>query len=76
LRDFQEYSDQELLELAASEAGERKKMIAEEILRRRQQQRLEKWFGPKAALAGLISTIAAFLVVLNASLAGAEAHSQ
>ena len=65
LRDLQEYSDQELIELAASEVGDRKKMIAEEILRRRQQQRLAKWFGPKAALAGVISTIAALLVVFK-----------
>jgi hypothetical protein len=43
LRDLQEYSDQELLELAASEVGDRKKAIAEEVLRRRHQQRVKKW---------------------------------
>jgi len=35
LRDLQKYSDQELIELAASEVGDRKKAIAKEILRRR-----------------------------------------
>jgi len=32
LRDLQEYNDQELIELAASEVRDRKKAIAEEIL--------------------------------------------
>jgi hypothetical protein len=31
LRDLQEFSDQELIELTASDVGERKKAIAEEI---------------------------------------------
>ena len=65
MRDLQEYSDQELIELAASEVGDRKKAIAEEILRRRHQQRLEKWFGPKAAVASLVSALVAALVIIR-----------
>ena len=65
MRDLQEYTDQELIELAASDVGDRKKAIAEEILRRRHQQRVEKWFGPKAALASLVSSIVAGLVLLR-----------
>jgi len=65
LRDLQEYSDQELIELAASQAGDRKKAIAEEILRRRHQQKLQKWLGPKAALASLVSAIVAGLVLMR-----------
>jgi hypothetical protein len=65
LRDLQEYSDQELIELAASEVGDRKKAIAEEVLRRRHQQRLEKWFGPKAAVASLVSALVAALVIIR-----------
>ena len=58
-------SDQELIELAASEVGVRKKAIAEEILRRRHQQRIEKWLGPKAAIAGLVSAVVTALVILR-----------
>jgi hypothetical protein len=65
LRDLQEYTDQELIELAASDVGERKKAIAEEILRRRHQQRVEKWFGPKAIIASLISAVVAGLIILR-----------
>ena len=65
MRDLQEYSDQELIELAASEVGDRKKAIAEEVLRRRHQQRLEKWFGPKAAVASLVSALVAALVIIR-----------
>ena len=65
MRDLQKYSDQELIELAASEVGDRKKAIAEEILRRRHQQRLEKWFGPKAAVASLVSALVAALVIIR-----------
>jgi hypothetical protein len=65
LRDLQECSDQELMELAASEAGERKKLIAEEILRRRHQQRLGKWVGSKAAVASLVSALVAALVMVR-----------
>ena len=63
LRDLQEFSDQELIELAASNVGERKKAIAEEILRRRHQLRFEKWFGPK--LAGLVSTVVTALIIFR-----------
>ena len=65
LRDLQEYSDEELLELAASEVGDRKKAIAEEILRRRHQQRVGKWLGSKAAVASLVSTFVTALVLLR-----------
>jgi hypothetical protein len=65
LRDLQECSDQELIELAASEVGDRKKAIAEEILRRRHQQMLEKWLVPKAAIAGLVSAVVTALVILR-----------
>jgi len=65
LRDLHKYSDQELIELTASEVGDRKKAIAEEILRRRHQQRLEKWFGPKVAVASFMSAVVAALVVLR-----------
>ena len=65
MRDLQEYSDQELIELAASEVRDRKKAIAEEVLRRRHQQRLEKWFGPKAAVASLVSALVAALVIIR-----------
>ena len=65
LRDLQKCSDQELIELAASEVGDRKKAIAKEILRRREQQRVEKWFGSKAALASLMGAIAAAFVILR-----------
>ena len=65
MRDLQGYSDQELIELAASEVGVRKKAIAEEILRRRHQQRIEKWLGPKAAIAGLVSAVVTALVILR-----------
>ena len=70
MRDLQEFSDQELIELAASEVGERKKAIAEEILRRRHQLRLEKWFGPK--LAGLVSAVVTALSFFGAGLVGVE----
>ena len=65
MRDLQEYSDQELIELAASEVGVRKKAIAEEILRRRHQQRLEKWIGPKVAVASFVNAVVAALVVIR-----------
>ena len=65
MRDLQEYNDQELIELAASEVRDRKKAIAEEILRRRHQQRLEKWLGPKAAIASLVGTVVAALVIIR-----------
>jgi hypothetical protein len=65
LRDLQEYNDQELIELAASEVRDRKKAIAEEILRRRHQQRLEKWLGPKAAIASLVGAVVAALVIIR-----------
>jgi len=65
LRDLQECSDQELLELAASEVGDRKKAIAEEILRRRHHQRLQKWIGSKAAVASLVSALVAALVMVR-----------
>ena len=63
MRDLQEFSDQELIELAASDVGERKKAIAEGILRRRHQLRLEKWFGSK--LAGLVSTVVTALIIFR-----------
>ena len=63
LRDLQEFSDQELIELAASDVGERKKAIAEEILRRRHQLRLGKWFGSK--LAGLVSAVVTALIIFR-----------
>lgn len=65
MRDLQEYNDQELIELAASEVRDRKKAIAEEILRRRHQQRLEKWLGPKAAIASLVGAVVAALVIIR-----------
>jgi len=65
LRDLQEYNDKELIELAASEVRDRKKAIAEEILRRRHQQRLEKWLGPKAAIASLVGAVVAALVIIR-----------
>ena len=65
MRDLQEYSDEELLEVAASEVGDRKKAIAEEILRRRRQQRLGKWLGSKATVASVVSTFVAALVLLR-----------
>jgi hypothetical protein len=65
LRDLQKCSDQELIELAASEVGERKKAVAKEILRRREQQRVEKWFGSKAAFASVMGAIATALVILR-----------
>ena len=65
MRDLQEYNDQELIELAASEVGDRKKAIAEEVLRRRHQQRLEKWLGPKAAIASLVGAVVAALVIIR-----------
>jgi len=34
-------------------------------LRRRHQQRLEKWLGPKAAIASLVSAVVAALVILR-----------
>ena len=65
MRDLQEYNDQELIELAASEVRDRKKAIAEEILPRRHQQRLEKWLGPKAAIASLVGAVVAALVIIR-----------
>jgi hypothetical protein len=65
LRDLREYSDQELFDLAASEVGDRKKAVAEEILRRRHYQRLEKWFGGKAALTSLVGAVVAGLIVIR-----------
>jgi hypothetical protein len=65
LRDLQEYSDQELLELAASEVGDRKKAIAEEVLRRRHQQRVKKWLPPITIFSGLVSALAAGLVFMK-----------
>ena len=65
MRDLQEYNDQELIELAASEVRDRKKAIAEEILRRRHQRRLEKWLGPKAAIASLVGAVVAALVIIR-----------
>jgi hypothetical protein len=65
LRDLQKCSDQELIELAAPEVGERKKAIANEILRRREQQRVENWFGSKAAFATVVGAIATALVILR-----------
>lgn len=43
--DLQQSSDAELEELLAAEIGDRKKAIAAEILRRRQEAKVKKWSG-------------------------------
>jgi hypothetical protein len=54
--DLQQSTDAELEELLASEVGDRKKAIAAEILRRRQEAKVKKWSGGNLLLAGLLRT--------------------
>jgi hypothetical protein len=68
--DLQQYSDEQLKELAASEVGDRKKAIAEEILRRRRQERRQKWLARNAAFASLLSALMAGFVAFRRWLRG------
>ena len=52
--DLQQSSDAELEALLASEIGDRKKALAAEILRRRQEAKVQKWSGGNVLLAGLL----------------------
>jgi hypothetical protein len=63
--DLQQSTDAELETLLASEIGDRKKAVAAEILRRRQEARVKKWFGGNFLLAGLLGTLAASLFALK-----------
>jgi hypothetical protein len=63
--DLQEWTDDELQELAASEVDSKKKAIAEEILRRRRRERWQQWLGRNAALAALVGVVMAGLVALR-----------
>jgi hypothetical protein len=63
--DLQQSTDAELEELLASETGDRKKAIAAEILRRRQEAKVKKWSGGNVLLAGLLGTIVASLFALK-----------
>ena len=63
--DLQQYSDEQLKELAASDVGDRKKAIAEEILRRRRQERRQKWLARNAVLAGLFGAVMAGFVAFK-----------
>jgi hypothetical protein len=68
--DLQQYSDEQLKELAASDVGDRKKAIAEEILRRRRQERRQKWLARNAVLAGLFGAVMAGFVAFKRWLRG------
>jgi hypothetical protein len=68
--DLQQYSDEQLKELAGSEVGDRKKAIAKEILRRRRRERRQKWLTRNAALAGLLSALVAGFVAFRRWLRG------
>jgi hypothetical protein len=63
--DLQHSTDAELQDLLASEVGDRKKAVAAEILRRRQEAKVQKWSGGNVLLAGLLGTIAASLFALK-----------
>ena len=63
--DLQQYSDEQLKELAASDVGDRKKAIAEEILRRRRQEIRQKWLASNAILAGLFGAVMAGFVAFK-----------
>ena len=63
--DLQQSTDAELEELLASEVGDRKKAIAAEILRRRQEANVKKWSGGNLLLASLLGTIVASLFALK-----------
>ena len=63
--DLQQSTDAELEELLASEVGDRKKAIAAEILRRRQEEKVKKWSGGNLLLAGLFKTIVSTLFALK-----------
>jgi len=63
--DLQKLTDAELEELLASEAGERKKAIAAETLRRRQEAKVKKWSGGNVLIAGLLGTVVASLFALK-----------
>ena len=63
--DLQRYTDAELEALLASEIGDRKKAIAVEILRRRQETKVQKWSGGNVLLAGLLGTVVARLIALK-----------
>jgi hypothetical protein len=68
--DLQQYSDEQLKELAASEIGDRKKAIAEEILRRRRRERRQKWLARNAVLASLLGAVTAGFVAFRRWLRG------
>jgi hypothetical protein len=63
--DLQQSTDAELEALLASEIGDRKKAIAAEILRRRQEAKVQKWSGGNVLLAGLLGTVVASLFALK-----------
>ena len=63
--DLQQSTDAELEELLSSEIGDRKKAIAAEILRRRQEAKVKKWSCGNVLLAGLLGTIVASLFTLK-----------
>lgn len=63
--DLQQSTDAELEELLASEVGDRKKAIAAEIPRRRQEAKVKKWSGGNLLLAGFLGTIVATLFSLK-----------
>jgi hypothetical protein len=63
--DLQQSTDAELEALLASEIGDRKKAVAAEILRRRQEAKVQKWSGGNVLLAGLLGTIVAGLFALK-----------
>jgi hypothetical protein len=63
--DLQQSTDAELEALLGSEIGDRKKAIAAEILRRRQEAKVQKWSGGNVLFAGLLGMVVASLFGLK-----------
>lgn len=68
--DLDNCTDEELTKLAASEVGRRKTAVAQEILRRRPQERWQQWLDRHAALAGVIKPVMRSLVAIRSLLFG------
>ena len=55
--DLNNRTDEELAKLSASEVGRRKIAVAQEILKRRRQERWQQWLDRHGALAGVIRAV-------------------
>ena len=70
--DLNNRTDEELAKLSASEVGRRKIAVAQEILKRRRQERWQQWLDRHGALAGVIRAVMGSLVAIQRWLFGKD----